>query len=354
MKRTTANLGQTAERLAAWLAGLACLAAIGLPACSTAAAVSFSGCSLNSDCNTGLVCALGKCRSQCVTAADCAVAGSTCIDDGRNAVCEAPADKNKVCTSENDCPVPLACASDYRCRNLCETDADCNVLGITGRVCARDMNNVDYCADPTEVTGGVITIPPPPGAPVTPVMEPEGGTSAQVAAIPDGGIIVTNIGQGGGTVGAMGVTVTIPAGALTSVIPISIQLAGQVGPNGTVGQVFEIGPTGTTFAQPITIAFNYTGSELEGLPPSDFAVETSTNGGVSWTPLSQIVVDVKAQTIAGQTTHLSPYALVEQPVAMGVAEDAATYASEDSNSNSDAGTSDASSAPPADAGVDGP
>jgi hypothetical protein len=183
-------------------------------------------------------------------------------------------------------------------------------------------------------------------------MEPEGGTSAQVAAIPDGGIIVTNIGQGGGTIGAMGVTVTIPAGALTTAIPISIQLASQVGPAGTVGQVFEIGPTGTTFAQPITIAFNYTGSELQGLPPSDFAVETSTNAGVSWTPLSQIVVDVKAQTIAGQTTHLSPYALVEQPAAMGQVEDAAAYQSADGDVGaSDAGASDDASSAPGDAGV---
>jgi hypothetical protein len=115
-------------------------------------------------------------------------------------------------------------------------------------------------------------------------------------------------------IGAGGVTVSIPAGALTSDVPVTIEISGQPGPLGTVSPVFEIGPTGTIFAKPITIAFDYTASELVGLPPSDFAVETAAaDSNASWTPLSQSVVDVDAQTIAGQTMHLSLYALVEQP-----------------------------------------
>jgi hypothetical protein len=185
------------------------------------------------------------------------------------------------------------------------------VLGIAGRVCARDMNGVDYCADPNEVTNGVITVLPPPGAPSTPVVEPEGG--ARVAALAPGSLISTSIGPSGGTLGAAGVTVTIPAGALSSDLLVTIQLTGEPGPDGAVSQVFEIGPTGTTFALPVTVAFEYTDNELAGLAPSDFAVETSTPElGASWTPLTQIVVDVYAHTIAGQTTHLSPYALVSQ------------------------------------------
>jgi hypothetical protein len=69
-----------------------------------------------------------------------------------------------LCDKPSDCPAPLACASDYRCRSLCATDADCNVLGITGRVCAKDANGVDYCADPNEVMSGMITVAPPMGA----------------------------------------------------------------------------------------------------------------------------------------------------------------------------------------------
>lgn len=332
--------GDANVRRAAWLTGVVLAAILFVPACSSTTPAATAGCSLNSDCATGLVCALGQCRPQCVKASDCPISGSSCIDDGRNAVCETPTDKNKPCDSEYDCPVPLACASDYRCRNLCQSSADCNVLGITGRICAPDKNNVDYCADPDEVSdAGVIDLPPPPNAPTTPVIEPEGGTSAQVAAPQDGGLIVTNIGQAGGTIGAMGVTVTIPAGALSATLAIVVEQSTETGPNGTVSQVFEIGPTGTMFAQPITIAFNYTSSELLGLPPSDFAVETSTNSGATWTPLSQIVVDITDQTIAGQTTHLSPYALVQQQVGVGTTGDGGTAASyADGSASADAGT----------------
>jgi len=325
----------------AWLAGVAWAAGLGAPACkssTTTAATTF--CSLNSDCMNGLICALGKCRNQCANASDCPVEGSSCIDDGRNPVCETATDKNTPCTKESDCPTPLACASDYRCRNLCLSSDECNVLGITGRVCARDLNGVDYCADPIEVSNGVLDVRAAPGAPTsTPVVEPEGGASAIVAALPQGPIIATNIGPKGGVIGADGVTVSIPAGALSSDVPITIQRGAVPGPNGTIGEVFDIGPTGAQFAEPVTIAFDYTDTELGSLPPSDFAVETSTADlGASWTPLSQIVVDVYAHTIAGQTTHLSPYALVQQQVSGG-AEEAGTSSAVDASADAADGSS---------------
>jgi hypothetical protein len=341
-KATSSATRASVGRLAAWLTEVALASALAAAACSTSTTAADTSCSLNSDCATGLICALGKCRDQCVNAADCPVTGSSCIDDGRSPVCEPPTEKNTPCENESDCPVPLACASDYRCRNLCLRAADCNVLGITGRLCAKDTNGVDYCADPGEVANGVITVAPPAGAPTSaPVVEPDGGVSAIVAALPQGALIATNVGANGGVVGADGVTVSIPAGALTSDVLITIELSGVPGPNGTVSQVFEILPTGTQFAEPITIAFNYTDTELGSLPPSDFAVETSTaDSGASWTPLSQIIVDVYAHTIAGQTTHLSPYALVEQ--LGGGAPDSGT-----------GGSVEASAGDAADAGPDG-
>jgi hypothetical protein len=354
MKRISASARQARREVASWVTRVAlAAAALAGGACSSSTAPSETACSLNSDCAPGLICALGKCRSECVNASDCPVPGSSCIDDGRNPVCETPTEKNTPCTKEADCPVPLACASDYRCRNLCLSDADCNVLGISGRVCAKDMNGVYYCADPSEVSNDVIIATPPPGAPTsTPVIEPEGGASAIVAALPPGNIIATNIGPAGGTIGAMGVTVTIPAGALSNSVAITIQLSQQPGPSGTVSQVFEIGPTGTMFQTPATIAFDYTDSELAGLAPSDFAVETSADSGASWTPLSQIVVDVYAHTIAGQTAHLSPYALVQQPGGGVSFVDAGTPASADSGSGGTLADGGGSGPPPADGGGD--
>lgn len=318
--------------IAAWLIGVALASALVAPACTSSRSASTVGCSLNSDCASGLICALGKCRTQCVDAADCPVTSSSCIDDGRYPVCQPPTEKNKPCTRLADCPTPLACASDYRCRNLCESDADCNVLGIKGRACVKDANLVQYCADPGEYANGVLDTQPPANAPSAPVVEPDGGASSIVAALPSGDLIATNIGPGGGTVGVDGVTVTIPPNALTSTLAITVQRSGRLGPDGTIGQVFEIGPTGTTFAVPITIAFDYTDVELAGLAPSEFAVETTSGGSEVWTPLSQIVVDIYAHSIAGQTTHLSPYALVRQGVGVGTVEDASARLAPDSGS----------------------
>jgi hypothetical protein len=167
LARRSTRLGRAALVL---LIGLACTLALAIPACKSTAASSNDTCSLNSDCSNGLTCALGQCRPPCSTASDCPVTGSSCIDDGRSAVCETPKEKNTPCANEAQCSVPLACASDYRCRNLCANDADCNVLGIAGRVCARDANGVDYCADPAEVANGVLVTSPPPGAPSAPVV----------------------------------------------------------------------------------------------------------------------------------------------------------------------------------------
>jgi len=129
--------------------------AIGLPFC-VALACSTTGqglgvlaaCHQNSDCATGLVCALGACRAMCSTAADCGDGGA-CVDDGTAAVCEYPSELNTPCNTQSDCPAPLACASDYRCQNLCTAASDCNVFGITGRVCATDGSGGHYCATAT-------------------------------------------------------------------------------------------------------------------------------------------------------------------------------------------------------------
>ena len=170
------------------LAALAWTAIIASPGCSSSSSTPATEptCALNSECATGLVCALGKCRPACATAADCAN-GGTCVDDGTHAVCQPAAEENTPCNSPSDCPSPLACASDYRCRNLCTSAADCNVLGITGRVCVTDAQGVDYCADPADTDGGALAEAPPPGASGT-VIEPklDGAPSSSTDAMAGG------------------------------------------------------------------------------------------------------------------------------------------------------------------------
>src|SRR5580658_8440944 len=135
------------------------------------------GCTLNSQCATGLVCAFGRCSAACRTAADC-MGGECVFDATMHAVCQYS--EAQLCEKQSDCPAPLACASDYRCRNLCADDADCNVLGINGRICARDANGVDYCAVPSEVSGGEIVALPPLN-----FIPEEGGPG-----VPDGAVVM--------------------------------------------------------------------------------------------------------------------------------------------------------------------
>jgi hypothetical protein len=288
-------------------------ACLGLVSCgggssnSTARALSES-CSLNSDCAKGLVCALGRCRVRCRSSADCS--GGTCITDGTGGVCQPLAEKNSPCQRPRDCAQPLACAADYRCRNLCQTSADCNVLGVSGRVCATDSQGVRYCAETPEVdeATGTLATKPPMGAPDAAVIEPPPGS------LFSGGAIAFPIGPAGGTVGLGALTITIPPDALDRTVTISITPTTPPVP-GSIGQTYEIGPTGTTFLKPVTIAIAYALAELTGRAASDFSVSTVVGG--KWKAVSGPIVDTNTQTIGGTTTHLSPYALAANGIDTG-------------------------------------
>jgi hypothetical protein len=300
---------------------LVAVVALAAPACSgsgnvAAGLVVEEACHLNSDCASGLICGLGACRAMCRTAADCGTGGS-CVDNGDVAVCRYADENNTPCGKPSDCPAPLACASDYRCRNLCNTAADCNVLGITGRVCAKDAEGVYYCAQPSEVSQGRLVAAPPAGAPTTTsVLEPEAGLGVvAVAGAAPTGSIETLIGPSGGTLGIGAAAITIPSGALDGDVPVSITpIAPPVG-GVFLGQVFEIAPSGTQFHVPVTVTLSYANTDLEGLPPSAFAVSTLVDG--VWQALPGQIQDANARTISGTTTHLSPYAMIEQELDAG-------------------------------------
>jgi hypothetical protein len=334
------------RRAALLILVLAAVSALAAPACSSnpdvATGRSLSeACSLTSDCITGLVCALGECRQQCVSNVDCP-SGGTCVTDSTGGVCETAKELDTPCQLPTQCAAPLACAADYRCRNLCQSDSDCNVLGVHGRVCAKDPQGVLYCASPSEVNeAGVIDTRPPAGAPDVAVVEPP------ITVSRGAGAVALSIGARGGTLGIGAVTVTIPPGALDHDILLSIT---PISPpvTGAIGQAYEIGPTGTQFAQPISIVFAYAVAELGGRSPTEFAVSSVV--GNSWHATSPPVLDPFAQTIGGTTMHLSPYALVanvanglEAPEEAGTEPlDAGTTAEEGGSGGSDgSGSSDA-------------
>jgi hypothetical protein len=126
--------------------------------------------------------------------------------------------------------------------------------------------------------------------------------------------VSASIGATGGTVKTSDGTATlnVPAGAVGTAVTITIMPSTSSVP-GAVGQVWEIGPTGTQFSMPVTLTLAYTDAEFGGKPAADFAVSTVVDN--AWQPIAATLVNPSARTISGQTTHLSPYAL--SPMAGG-------------------------------------
>ncbi len=100
--------------------------------------------------------------------------------------------------------------------------------------------------------------------------------------------------------------VAIPAGALSGDVMVTIEPTASPG-SGSLGKVYEIGPTGTQFAMPVTLTLDYKALSLAGTDPSMLRVATFAAG--SWQILSGASVDMQGQTVSGTTTHLSPYGI---------------------------------------------
>src|SRR5215831_14365907 len=68
------------------------------------------------------------------------------------------------------------------------------------------------------------------------------------------------VGMSGGMVASSdgALQVAIPAGALSSDVMVTVESIASPG-TGSVGKVYEIGPTGTQFATPVTLTLDYSG-----------------------------------------------------------------------------------------------
>jgi hypothetical protein len=135
---------------------------------------------------------------------------------------------------------------------------------------------------------------------------PEGADPTHSSSHDDAPVVMAaaTVGSAGGELktqdGAL--AVRVPSGALDHDVKVTVESATAPAP-GSVGTVFEIGPTGTQFKQPVTIALKYTDQDM-----SDLRVATYADG--AWQVLPNYVVDAAHHTISGDTMHLSPYAVV--------------------------------------------
>jgi hypothetical protein len=138
-----------------------------------------------------------------------------------------------------------------------------------------------------------------------------GGGSSQH---PGGGMpTMKMVGPSGGAVSSSdgNLAVNIPAGALPADVTVTTEPV-EAPAMGAVGTVYEIGPTGTQFAMPVTLTLHYDSAMLNGAATSSLRVATFAGG--AWQILPGAMVDTQAKTVSGVTTHLSPYAIVTEEV----------------------------------------
>jgi hypothetical protein len=102
-------------------------------------------------------------------------------------------------------------------------------------------------------------------------------------------------------------TVTVPAGALSADVNLTIAPEASP-PAGAIGTTYDIGPSGTNFAMPVTIRLEYTPGALGSADPSTLHVATYAMN--AWQPLANGTVDTQGHAVSGTTTHLSPYAVI--------------------------------------------
>ena len=131
---------------------LALSIALGAAGCVPPFGIAIGGeCELNSDCDPPLVCRIGFCRRECTTSRDCA-AGLDCVkaDDDLGA-CQLPMETR--CSLDSQCQSPLVCTMG-ECTNVCGA---CTVPGPcrdcpAGAQCIADSDGMLGCFDPSSRT----------------------------------------------------------------------------------------------------------------------------------------------------------------------------------------------------------
>ncbi|MEQ1689789.1 MAG: Ig-like domain-containing protein [Gemmatimonas sp.] len=155
------------------------------------------------------------------------------------------------------------------------------------------------------------------------------GSSGLVTAVASGDVTITASSEGkSGTVsitilgdnavGATGGTLTFAGGTVQLIVPpgavpnnTAITVTPQAQPSSPppsavqfVGSVYEMGPAGTTFSQPVVVKIQYAANELPAWVMSGDLSLLQTNG-TQWMGLTDITLDASARTISGRTTSFA-------------------------------------------------
>jgi hypothetical protein len=122
---------------------------------------------------------------------------------------------------------------------------------------------------------------------------------------PVGNAQTKEIGTTGGSVTSPDgrITLTIPAGAVSTNTPITIQPIENTTPLG-IGLSYDLLPNGQQFAKPITVTLHYNNEEMAGTAPELLEFGSQNNQNV-WQGAGNMVVNKTAQTITASIKHFS-------------------------------------------------
>jgi hypothetical protein len=110
-------------------------------------------CSINSNCDSPLVCVFSHCHEQCEADRDCA-AKERCIKGVNGHVCQLTAETK--CTRDHDCSGDQLCGVDGQCRDACKTVDDCS----GGQICAKsgECASTDPGKDTVDSDGNIVVV----------------------------------------------------------------------------------------------------------------------------------------------------------------------------------------------------
>jgi len=241
------------RRLGAWIlvgSPVAVVVAMGLPSCSTnkAAVGLAAGCSLNSDCQSPLVCVYSLCHEACQEQRDCPT-GQLCVPSpsGSDHVCQLPSEGS--CADGGTCHAQETCSAQGQCGTSC-TAANMATTCVSGQEC--DPNGACVAATGDAGPGGDASAGDSPSgdsttgdAPISdgPAVEagPLGYVPSNIGSlmIADGGVPVTDggkspLGADGGLDFADAPDVTISGNCSSTCLPAPIVVTQPMGPEASL------------------------------------------------------------------------------------------------------------------------
>lgn len=191
-------------------------------------------------------------------------------------------------------------------RTLVASARDSLLRTLTGRAISFTSSNASVAT--VNAASGLVSAVARGTATITATSE--GKSASATVTVRPGGFI----GASGGQITVGNTTLDIPANAVSTGTAFTIDsLASPAAAVGLMAfSAVQLGPSGVTFASPITVTMRWSAAQLPGgADPTAFAVHRYN--GTTWVPLADRVIDVAARTVRGTTTGFSPFAVVQLP-----------------------------------------